>query len=194
MWHRYGEARRCDGRPGDRSDAKEIDNSPAAFFRTIILDNMPLFNQPESSSTSSPDLLQARLEGYEHCQRWWALNTAPGRKARNPLGTKDATEAELMDHVEQHVIVSTSHYFFFIIESSAIGLGPKSVGVVDEVWVMCGGNMPLVLRDTEMESPSGDVTDAQPHYLRVGDYHMDEIMDGESAGNLIKDKVEVRIL
>ena len=162
IWQRCEEAWRCDRRGEDRSDDKRNDKSPVAFFRTIMLDNIPPFNQPESSPTSSQDPLQATPEDYKHCQRWWALKTAPGRMANDPLETKDAAEAELMDHMEQHVTVSTSHRSFFITESGAIRLGPKSMRVGDEVWVVYGGNMPLVLRATEMESPSRNDTDPQP--------------------------------
>ncbi|KAE8447897.1 hypothetical protein EG329_010126 [Mollisiaceae sp. DMI_Dod_QoI] len=103
--------------------------------------------------------------------------------------TKDA-EAELIDHMQQHITVSTAHRRFFITDHGSFGLGPGSIEAGDEVWVVCGGKMPLVLRTREMDWQAGN----DAHYTLVGDCYVDGIMDGGAAGNLMKDKVEVRIV
>jgi hypothetical protein len=193
MWEHCEDASRIDGGDEDGSNKKGTDKIPVAFFRTIMLDTIPPFNQPNSSPASSQDPLRAKPEDYEHCRRWWPLTSIPGSFVRLPLQTKD-TEAELMDHMQQHVTVSTAHRRFFITKHGSIGLGPRSMEEGDEVWVVCGGKMPLVLRRTKLETPSGSNADPQPHYTLVGDCYVDGIMDGEAASNLMKDKVEVRIV
>ncbi|KAI0131886.1 heterokaryon incompatibility protein-domain-containing protein [Xylariales sp. AK1849] len=66
---------------------------------------------------------------------------------------------------------------FFITESGYIGLGPPTIEVGDEVWVLSGGRTPFVLRACDDSAPVGE----SDQYQFVGDTYVYGIMWGEAV-------------
>jgi hypothetical protein len=69
---------------------------------------------------------------------------------------------------------------FFITDMGYIGNGPAKIQPGDEVFILCGGKMPLVLRP---EYQQGLPPGARPLHTLVGDCYTQGIMDGEAAAN-----------
>jgi hypothetical protein len=67
---------------------------------------------------------------------------------------------------------------FFITKKGYIGAGPPDTRPGDQVWILCGGQVPFVLRQTE--NGSTDLDRACERRL-VGDAYVHGIMDGEAV-------------
>jgi len=73
---------------------------------------------------------------------------------------------------------------FFITEMGYAGNGPAKVKPGDEIFILCGGRMPLVLRaDLAEKSPQAASPEWRPRHALVGDCYIHGIMDGEAASN-----------
>jgi hypothetical protein len=81
---------------------------------------------------------------------------------------------------------------FFITSNGSLGLGPPEMQVGDEVWIVYGGLTPLILRpkeDYSFHPPNSEV--GQRCHRFVGDSYICGIMDGEAAGGLEENSVNV---
>ncbi|PQE05937.1 heterokaryon incompatibility protein [Rutstroemia sp. NJR-2017a BBW] len=172
-------------KPGASSD------SAIPFLRTLMLDTFRPFEQDERRSDLIVGLMRARPQDYEACQRWWTL--ACVKEAFAPdLNMEPGLETSLMRSLRQNIDLSVGHQLFFITEEGSIGLGPRTTRVGDEIWIACGGNMPLILRPAESSNSSHPY--GQPRCTLVGDCYIDGFMDGEAADGLENDGIEVRIV
>lgn len=76
---------------------------------------------------------------------------------------------------------------FLITEQGYMGTGPATIEIGDEVWVLCGGRVPFLLRpfenhtSTELDSETGLKTSICYHKL-LGDGFVDGVMDGQAIG------------
>lgn len=73
----------------------------------------------------------------------------------------------------------------FITDQGNLGLGPSSLEVGDEVWILTGMNVPLILRSV----------DGKGHYRLIGETYVHGIMHGEAAEETPETNVrEVKLL
>jgi hypothetical protein len=83
----------------------------------------------------------------------------------------------------------------FTTEEEYLGNGPKGMQTGDEVWILNGGRMPLILRPSkESRAILGLNLEATPCLTLVGDCYVDGIMDGEAAGALETDAMDIFII
>jgi hypothetical protein len=69
---------------------------------------------------------------------------------------------------------------FFVTVKGYIGVGPPDARSGDQVWILCGGQVPFVLRETQQESTAFD---GACERSLVGDAYVHGIMDGEAVGD-----------
>jgi hypothetical protein len=69
---------------------------------------------------------------------------------------------------------------FFVTVKGYIGVGPPDARSGDQVWILCGGQVPFVLRETHQESTAFD---GACERSLVGDAYVHGIMDGEAVGD-----------
>ncbi|KAI1750500.1 HET-domain-containing protein [Xylaria castorea] len=81
----------------------------------------------------------------------------------------------------------------FITENGAVGLGPSSTSIGDEVWILSGGRSPFLLGP--LQSDDADVKDRDPsyHYTFRGDVFIPGIMAGEAVDSRIDSQQFVHI-
>ena len=172
-----------------RADRKNASAIP--FLRTLMLDTFCTFEQLEYHPSFFKDPTRAKPEDYEACKRWWALACAENTFEPH-FEIEPGPEAELKDYVRQNLDYSIAYQRFFITEGGAIGLGPTATKVGDEIWIVCGGRMPLVLRHSEKISPSWEVPHSQSCHTLVGNCYVDGFMEGEAVDGLMNDSVVKR--
>lgn len=179
------------------------------FLRTILRDLFrPL--QPVNLNHQSPGLSggiifrtrRATDRDYGACGRWLDLAWANGRRTDDlHLLAKGAEEKEQLEGVMDTIFYSAMYSRFFITNEMSIGLGPTTTKVGDEVWIVCGGSLPLILRREESETAmngnlngNGNGDDMEERHILVGTCYLDGIMDGEAAENLERDAVDVHLV
>jgi hypothetical protein len=80
----------------------------------------------------------------------------------------DTAQSSVPDEYELHINTAgvveavAALRRFFIIADGSIGLGPPDMRVGDEVWILAGGNLPLILRRSK---------DSFGHLIRAGLSH-----------------------
>ncbi|OTB12792.1 hypothetical protein K445DRAFT_320588 [Daldinia sp. EC12] len=74
-----------------------------------------------------------------------------------------------------HLAIRLSGRKLFISKNGYIGLAPEDALEGDEIWVLDGGRLPLVLRPLGNRSEKGPETE----YTLIGDSYVHGIMDGE---------------
>jgi hypothetical protein len=124
---------------------------------------------------------RATAEDYEVARNWleWFATD-------DPFSTD-----EKHDLANQVATSSVSQRKFFIISNGSLGLGPPEMQVGDEIWIVHGGRMPLIFRPKEESfCPPNSETDQKCHTF-VGDSYIYGIMDGEAAGALAENSVDV---
>jgi len=96
------------------------------------------------------------------------------------------------NHVYESLRDMVVNQAFFVTATGYIGLGPPNLVKGDEVWVLCGGNVPFVLRPqtaTRGMAPS----EACPRYF-LGDAYVHGIMHGEAVVNCSETTTYVRLI
>ncbi|KAH7364712.1 heterokaryon incompatibility protein-domain-containing protein [Rhexocercosporidium sp. MPI-PUGE-AT-0058] len=106
------------------------------------------------------------------------------------LGNFDQTR-EVEMSIEDHVINKT----FFTTVQGYIGIGPGTLKVGDEVWILYGGRLPFALRKmTAGGSSKRSKSKRRPsHFSLVGDVYVHGIMQGEAMEGC-QEKLETVIL
>lgn len=72
------------------------------------------------------------------------------------------------------------NHTFFITRKGYLGVGPPRTRAGDQVWILCGGRVPFVLRRIETKVGNGE---PQERTL-IGDSYVHGIMDGEAIGDV----------
>jgi len=76
---------------------------------------------------------------------------------------------------------------FYITEKGYMGTGPPRMAVGDEVWILCGGKVPFVLREVEAAYSLSDLIvpvvfrEGMCYHQLLGDGFVYGIMDGEAV-------------
>jgi hypothetical protein len=95
----------------------------------------------------------------------------PGEKIAEYLNQGnwyDTTTVQTVHHIHG---AATFGRLLFKSENGQLGICPPNTQVGDEVWVIGGGNVPLILRK--------NVERGDRHYKFVGDCYMEGVMDGK---------------
>jgi hypothetical protein len=94
-----------------------------------------------------------------------------------------------LTHCHTHLRNVLPNRAFFITNDGLMGLGPKDVRPGDEVTVLSGSGVPLILRSTCVSTVLLDQTDdecqhfrAITRYTMIGDAYVHGIMNGEAVG------------
>jgi hypothetical protein len=176
-----------------------------AFWRTIIADVMC---KGLGVETSAGNRTYERV-GVEDEQKFWvAWPLASGDAEGHPMqyfegissqGRID-TASMVQRMFESKMMISaislaSSGQSFFITEKGYMGNGPWKMMVGDEVHVLRGGKLPLVLRrdpsimvDVDLQEEFGSKI-----YTLSGQCYLHGIMDGEAAGNFDERAARVNI-
>lgn len=96
---------------------------------------------------------------------------------------------ELMQIIQR---VLTRRRFFDTYLSNMPGVGPPDISVGDEIWIVAGGNTPLILRPSNQtfRSPEDDSIEHKC-YTFIGDCYLYGVMKGEAAWKLKDSSVDV---
>lgn len=146
-----------------------------AFLRTAFGDRCRTFN-----SVNKPK--DTELESFKE---WiWRLNHIPAR-----------TQTHLGNNIKYNICDRV----FFTTDSNSIGFGPSSIREGDEICVVFGSTVPIVLRslettiseaeDSGVKRPYSGFT-ASHHRAVLGDCYLHGVMDGEA----LVDGVEMRVV
>jgi hypothetical protein len=132
------------------------------------------------------DLLEAHIEGWEHIVRGFAVregspgaaqrmeefhDLVEGRLLRDDIAPVEGKDVRKMWKQEMCKMQSLSA------TKGHIGLGPSTMLVGDEVWILSGGRTPFILRPYDSSAGSGE---SSQHEF-VGDAFVHGIMMGEAV-------------
>lgn len=99
-------------------------------------------------------------------------------------GALEIGQGSAMNAFLANITTALSRRRFFITDMGYIGNGPAKIQPGDEVFILCGGKMPLVLRpDLSERFQQGVSPESRPLHALVGDCYSHGIMDGEAASN-----------
>lgn len=76
----------------------------------------------------------------------------------------------------QEIFAKMSHRKMFVTQGGFLGFGPRHLDVGDQVWILQGGLVPFLLRPYFRDTLSNN------RYRLIAPSYVDEIMDGEVAG------------
>ncbi|KAG4439608.1 hypothetical protein IFR05_004903 [Cadophora sp. M221] len=157
------------------------------FIRTLLRDSV----QP-SDCTNPPR--RATEVDYTACLLWW--NMALEQRSINPLyTTEDETETTQLTDILWSLSDTVGYSRFFITDKGSIGLGPTSTKPRDEIWIVCGGKLPLILRENVNPGlGTGKICTSETYHSLVGDCYVDGIMDGEAVRHFSMDAEAVHIV
>lgn len=111
------------------------------------------------------------------------------------LLAESAEEAARIKGIRDTLLNTIQSSPFFITDRLSIGLGPPTTEVGDEIWIVCGRNLPLVLRrENILKTSEVDVREIEGRHRLVGPCYVDGIMDGDAAQNLERDAVKVHLV
>jgi hypothetical protein len=139
-----------------------------AFWRTAILDTF--------LDGSSPNAVRASLEFIKYSQNI-GLRFLDGSYVSELDFNWEFTS--FLEAFSTAIL----HRRFFITGRGYIGIGPGRMQAGDQIYILSGGTVPLVLRraETQVIFTPPDMSDPQPQLLHtfVGDCYVHGIMDGE---------------
>ncbi|KAL2075189.1 hypothetical protein VTL71DRAFT_131 [Oculimacula yallundae] len=170
--------------PKSKSLDEDIEQRKAMipFLRTLLRDH---FSNP-GEELESPNGVRCATADHYNAMCIWLRGKYP-----------DYSTTEKLDkQVENAFKESASYARLFTTRNLSDGIGPMGLEVGDEIWIVCGGNQPLILRlnknNTDFEGiPSG----FEKSYILIGgDCYVDGIMGGEAATNLERDAVDVHLV
>ncbi|KAI0410239.1 heterokaryon incompatibility protein-domain-containing protein [Xylaria grammica] len=85
---------------------------------------------------------------------------------------------ESLDSFTEVLRISTNNRRFFISDDGAMGLGPKTMRKLDEIYILPGGKVPFVLRDACPQRDSS-IRSGPPYEFRLlGGCFLQGVMDG----------------
>ncbi|KAI0836980.1 hypothetical protein F5Y06DRAFT_298218 [Hypoxylon sp. FL0890] len=147
---------------------------PNAYWRTLCMHaNFP--------TDSSAPLQKADDDTRALHDTWW-WEVLLHEKYRDVPGQTRKYETPLIRVLLSHVGFLASGRKFFVSKKGYLGMAPENAKQGDEIWVLNGGRVPLILR------PLGKVLESysKPEYTFVGDSYVHGIMDGEFVDALMK--------
>lgn len=91
-----------------------------------------------------------------------------------------------------NITTAISRRRFFITPKGYTGNGPADTQLDDEVFIICGGKMPLVLRSETLDFLEPEMKEGPFHTL-VEDSYVHGIMDGEGSWNFFERAQPIRL-
>lgn len=116
-------------------------------------------------------------DGLTPEQRAPYVSDARFAKLRHQWSESESHEGNSIDFAMNANLPRT----LFITESGLIGMGPSSMTVGDEVYVLFGGNLPFILSDSGKQAVLEPGQAPQKLYYLRGDAYVHGIMDGETV-------------
>lgn len=140
-----------------------------AFWRTLCANIDPF--------TSNPDNIHEANLGTRACHDQWWWDCLLRTKYQDVPGaeTQLSRSERHLNVFESHVIFMAAGRRFFVSGTGLIGLAPQDAQVGDEIWVVNGGRVPLIVRPlSSVQNGSHD-----DEYTFIGDSYVHGIMRGE---------------
>ncbi|KAH9215621.1 hypothetical protein DL95DRAFT_500171 [Leptodontidium sp. 2 PMI_412] len=163
-------------KPAATSESDNSIPSTLPFIRTILRDSVQpsnLMNRPRRATEAD----------YVACLRWWNLATETQSISLSHT-TEDEAEATQLADILWSLPDTVGYSRFFVTDKGSIGLGPTSTKPGDEIWIVSGGKLPLILRENKNpRSLTGEISIPGTYHTLVGDCYVDGIMDREATGN-----------
>ncbi|KAH0433867.1 heterokaryon incompatibility protein [Colletotrichum camelliae] len=119
--------------------------------------------------------LPTEVEDGSRRRPFMAVDDALQRGSQNGFRT-----GLIDDHITKVINYVTPGRQIIITEGGFLGLGPAEAQVGDEIWLMRGGRMPLILRTS---AATGGVSE---EYLLVGEAYIHGIMHGEMMNDRLR--------
>jgi hypothetical protein len=120
----------------------------------------------------------------EDFNSWWDAVTDD-----IPLGLNEGSGSRMGAFLE-NIKTAISRRRFFITRKGYIGNGPSDTQRGDEIFILCGGKMPLVLRKDPSEIYGYE---KGPFHKLVGDAYVHGIMTGKAAAKFEEEKQMIRL-
>jgi hypothetical protein len=141
-----------------------------AFWRTLTADVVV------SPSRGRETWYKRASEHHE--QDFWTWWTAV------LVGAVEKDQGSAMNAFLANITTALSRRRLFITKLGYIGNGPAKMERSDDVFILCGGKMPLLLRPDSSETfQQGLSSEPRPLHTLVGDCYIHGIMDGEAASD-----------
>jgi hypothetical protein len=86
-----------------------------------------------------------------------------------------------------------NHQRLFITENGAVGLGPSTTSLGDEIWILSGGRSPFLLGPLQRDEADMKDSDVLFHYQFRGDVFVPGIMRGEAVESRKENQRSVHI-
>ncbi|KAK6956388.1 hypothetical protein Daesc_001665 [Daldinia eschscholtzii] len=140
-----------------------------AYWRTICMNiacPMPSSDQPRKAD---------EVTRLSHDYWWWITLLRTKYSHLSNRGNIEEKNLLAWGKFSTHLAIRLSGRKLFISKNGYIGLAPEDALEGDEIWVLDGGRLPLVLRPLGNRSEKGSETE----YTLVGDSYVHGIMDGE---------------
>lgn len=100
------------------------------------------------------------------------------------VGVVEKDQGSAMNAFLANITTTLSRRRFFITKLGYIGNGPAKMERSDDVFILCGSKMPLVLRPDSSETfQQGLSPESRPLHTLVGDCYIHGVMDGEAASD-----------
>lgn len=139
-----------------------------AFWRTLFANIDPQRSEPNKTQEADGHTRDV------HDKWWW--DCLVHTKYKKMPGAGRQLDEHTFQVVADHVIQMTAGRKFVMSDTGLIGIASENVQPGDQIWVLNGGKVPLILR------PRADAQREENHdneYLLVGDSYVHGIMNGE---------------
>lgn len=153
-----------------------------AFWRTLT-GNVVVSSNRDRHYWYQP-ASEENKQDEEDFNNWWDAVTDD-----IPLGLNQGSGSRMGAFLE-NIKTAISRRRFFITKKGYIGNGPSDTQCGDNVFILCGGKMPLVLRKDPSETYGYETG---PFHKLVGDAYVHGIMKGKAASRFMVEKQTVRL-
>ncbi|XEU97506.1 hypothetical protein FSHL1_002792 [Fusarium sambucinum] len=156
-----------------------------AYFRTLCMDIDPSKFSSDTPTTDTTAIKADITTRGLHDKWWWNVLLFleyPG-ESKGP-GAK-MLQTPLFQKYSSHFAIVASGRKMFLTEKGYLGLASDEAHKGDEIWILDGGRLPLVLRRHDTQAP-GTVSSK---YTFIGDGYVQGIMGGEFAEKALEDGV-----
>lgn len=162
----------------DSNQTAEPGNELKTFMRILMSDAL---------STEKGKGRRLQEADFDIWKRWW-IPVSENNTLNAFFHGDNRVEAAATLKVSEHIIRYISDKRIFATQNGDVGIGPAALKVGDQIWILHGGKMPLILRPSPIRSG-----ETQNLHKLVGPCYVDGIMDGEAADGLKHNTVHVHL-
>ncbi|RSM01870.1 hypothetical protein CDV31_011154 [Fusarium ambrosium] len=149
-----------------------------AYFRTLCMDIDPLKVSPDDPPTEASTVKADHNTRGLHDEWWWETSLRKQKDAQGP--PKVHTRHSLI--FRSHIALMVSGRRLFFSKKGYLGLAPDEAQKGDQIWILNGGRLPLVLRRLEAHVQGFLAS----RYILIGDSYVHGVMHGEFVGQAMK--------